>query len=121
MRADRYYPGFRAGKRTLQWGQDDIEGIGLPLETGRIWYVDGDKSTGGAGAKWEDAFADLESACDNTSLAAGDVILVAGRTMVATDTDPISYTENATIDTPQVSIIGVSRGRTQGGLPRSEE
>ena len=122
MRADRYYPGFRAGKRTLQWYPDDFVSAGLPLETGRIWYVDGDKSTGGAGAKWEDAFSESDFTGSlsgiSSSIAAGDVILVAGRTMAQTDTDPISYTTNLTIDIPQVSIIGVSRGRTQGGLPQ---
>jgi len=38
--------------------------------------------------------------------------------MAATDTDPISYTTNLVINVPQVSLIGVSRGRTQGGLPQ---
>ena len=88
----------------------------MPLEGGKVWYVDGDKSAGGGGSTWEDAFATLVAA--EAAASAGDVIYVAGRTMTKTDTDPISYTENLVIDTPQLSIIGVSRGRTQGGLPQ---
>lgn len=122
MRADRYYPGFRQGKRGLQWYPDDFVPSGLPLETGRIWYVDGDKTTGGAGASWSDAFGESDFdgnlSSVSSSIAAGDVILVAARTMAATDTDPISYTTNLTVNIPQISIIGVSRGRTQGGLPQ---
>ena len=38
--------------------------------------------------------------------------------MAATDTDPGSYAEALTIDVPDLSIIGVSRGRTQGGQPQ---
>src|SRR3990167_2277626 len=119
MRADRHYPGFH---RNLKWYPDDLVVPGIPLEGGNVWYVDGDKSSGGAGGSWEDAFGESDfngnlSAFPST-IAAGDVIYVAGRTMAATDTDPISYTTNLTIDVPQVSIIGVSRGRTQGGLPQ---
>ena len=88
----------------------------MPLEGGKVWFVDGDKSTGGAGATWEDAFVTLVAA--EAAASAGDVIFVAAKTMAKTDTDPGSYTENLTIDTPQLSIIGVSRGRTQGGLPQ---
>ena len=88
----------------------------IPLETGQVWFVDGDKSTGGGGKTWEDAFATIVAA--EAAASAGDVIFVAAKTVAATDTDPDSYTENLTINTPQLSIIGVSRGRTQGGLPQ---
>ena len=116
MKADRYYPGFTG--QNLKWYPENFVPPGVPLESGQIWYVDGDRAANGGGKSWSQAFVDLESAADNSALAAGDVIYVAARTNVLTDTDPISYTENATIDTPQVSIIGVSRGRTQGGLPQ---
>ncbi|KKM68594.1 hypothetical protein LCGC14_1459270 [marine sediment metagenome] len=94
----------------------------VPVETGNIWYVDGDRTTGGSGTSWDDAFgeSDFDGALTDlsSSIKAGDVIYVAARTMSQTDTDPVSYTTNLTIDIPQISLIGVSRGRTQGGLPQ---
>jgi len=114
MRANRYYPGFHGAHG--KWYPEDYVSAATPLETGRIWYVDGDKSASGAGRSWEDAFKTVVEA--EAAASAGDVVYVAGRTMAATDTDPISYTENLVINTPQLSIIGVSRGRTQGGLPQ---
>lgn len=118
MRADRYYPGFTAGKRSLQWYPDDYVPVGLPLETGRIWYVDGDKSSSGAGAKWEDAFSTIQEGIDAAS--AGDVVLVAAKTITALATDPVSYAETLIISNAKsnLSLIGVSRGLTQGGLPQ---
>jgi len=118
MDASRYYPGFRQGKRSLTWGLDDVIPMGLPLETGRVWYVDGDKSASGAGATWSDAYKTIQEAV--TASLAGDVVLIAGRTITATATDPISYAETVIIpnDKAQLSLIGVSRGRTQGGLPQ---
>jgi len=115
MRAENYYPGF---KRQMKWGPDDVVGFGVPLEGGDIWYVDGDKSTGGAGQSWEDAFATIQTAV--TAASAGDVIYVAGRTITALATDPVSYAETIIIPnaTSNLSIIGVSRGRSQGGLPQ---
>jgi len=94
----------------------------MPVEGGKVWFVDGDQSTGSHGGRsWSDAFDETEFDGALSSLGdvrAGDVIYVAARTMAQTDTDPISYTTNLTVDVPQVSIIGVSRGLTQGGLPQ---
>src|SRR3989337_897379 len=105
-----------------KWYPDDIIDGNTPIEGGNVWFVDGDKSTGGSGKSWEDAFgeSDFDGKLSDfpSTIAAGDVIYVAARTMAQTDTDPTSYTTNLTIDIPQVSIIGVSRGRTQGGLPQ---
>src|SRR3990167_529731 len=119
MRADRYYPGFH---RNLKWYPDDLVLPGMPLDGGNVWYVDGDKSSNGGGGSWEDAFSESQFngnlSSISSAIAAGDVFYVAGRTMAATDTDPISYTTNLVLNVPQVSLIGVSRGRTQGGLPQ---
>ena len=115
MKARDYFPAVKYGAK---WYPEDIVGGAFMNDTNNYWFVDGDKSANGGGKSWEDAFADLESAVNNASLTAGDTIFVAARTMAKTDTDPISYTENAVLDTPSVSIIGVSRGRTQGGLPQ---
>ena len=95
---------------------EDTAGFFSMNDTNGYWFVDGDKSTGGGGKSWEDAFATIVAA--EAAASAGDTIFVAAKTVAATDTDPDSYTENLTINTPQLSIIGVSRGRTQGGLPQ---
>lgn len=115
MKARDYFPAVKFGAK---WYPEDIVGTPFMNDTNNYWFVDGDKSASGSGTSWEDAFHDVESAVNNTSLTAGDTIFVAARTMNATSTDPVSYTENAVIDTPSISLIGVSRGRTQGGLPQ---
>lgn len=92
-----------------------------PVETGNVWFVDGDKGTGGAGGTWEDAYSTIAGAI--TAASAGDVIYIAARTITAGATDPISYEENLTIPNAKssLSLIGVSRGRTQGGLPQLKD
>ncbi|MBZ5529734.1 MAG: hypothetical protein LAN71_17795 [Acidobacteriia bacterium] len=114
---------------TLRFGnkiypQNLIE-FGTPLSTGRVWFVDGDKSTGQAGATWEDAFSTIQAAINAAS--SGDVIYIAERTIPVVNgslgsvgTDPISYDEHLTIPNSKssLSLIGVSRGLTQGGLPQ---
>jgi len=112
-----YIPAFKYGNKLYP---QHLVLPSMPLEDGKVWYVDGDKSTGGGGSTWADAFgeSDFNGNISALGVGAGDVVYVAGRTMVATDTDPISYTTNLVINVPQVSLIGVSRGRTQGGLPQ---
>lgn len=113
-----YIPAFKYGNKLYP---QHVVLPSMPLEGGKVWYVDGDQATGThGGSTWADAFSDAEFDGNLSALgvSAGDVVYVAGRTMAATDTDPISYTTNLTINVPQVSIIGVSRGRTQGGLPQ---
>ena len=117
-RADRYYPGFDGANK---WYPDNFVSPTVPVEGGQVWYVDGDKSTDGSGTTWEDAFSETQfdgSLSALTGVAAGDVFYVAARTIARSATDPVSYTANLVIDVPQVSIIGVSRGLTQGGLPQ---
>ena len=114
------YPGFQPGQ--FKWYPQNLITPFTPVESGNVWFVDGDKSTGGSGTTWEDAFgeSDFDGALSSvsSSIKAGDAIYVAARTLAVTDTDPISYTANLTIDIPQISLIGISRGRTQGGLPQ---
>lgn len=94
---------------------DDLHGF-VTKET--VWFVDGtngsDTSSGKFG--WASAFATIQKAV--TSAGKGDTILVAAKEMAATDTDPGSYAETVSITTPQIILIGVSNGRTQGGLPQ---
>jgi len=113
MRAEDYYPGF---KRGMRWGPDDV--IAGPVSKGDIWYVDGDKSAGGAGQSWDDAFATIGAAVSAASK--NDVIYVAPLLWGAVQTDPNSYDETFTIPLAKsnLSIIGTGTGRTQGGLPQ---
>jgi len=113
-----YVPALKFGAKI--YPQNMISPL-TPVETGRVWFVDGDKSTGGSGNSWEDALSETDfdgTLSEVADIQAGDVIYVAARTMAQTDTDPTSYTMNLVIDVPQVSIIGISRGLTQGGLPQ---
>lgn len=93
----------------------------MPIEGGNVFFADGDRSSGGGGRSWGDAFSKIQDAIDAAS--AGDVIYVAGRTHTDYTGDPVSYEENLTIPwaTSSLSIIGVSRGRTQGGLPQLKD
>lgn len=113
-----YIPAFKYGHKL--YPQNMIV-PGMPLEGGKVWFVDGDKSTGGAGGTWEDAFATIQAAI--TAASAGDVIYIAGRTHTDYTGDPVSYEENLTIPwvTSSLSLIGVSRGLTQGGLPQIKD
>src|SRR3989304_1105927 len=117
MNVADHFPAFKYGAKLYPQNMILPD---MPLEGGNVWFVDGDKSTGGGGKTWEDAFgeSDFNGNISALGIGAGDVVYVAGRTMVATDTDPISYPTNLVINVPQVSLIGVSRGRTQGGLPQ---
>ena len=86
---------------------------------GDVWFVDG---TNGAstydGKSWTRAFSIIQLAV--TAASAGDVIFVTSKLITDLTGDPTNYAENIIIpaDTPNLSIIGVSRGRTQGGLPQ---
>jgi hypothetical protein len=114
MNAAEYIPAFKFGHKVYP---QNLVLPSMPLEGGNVFFVDGDKSAGShAGKTWEDAFPTLVAA--EAAASAGDLIFVANKTNAATDTDPQSYTENLVINTPNLSIIGVSRGRTQGGLPQ---
>ncbi len=117
--AANYMPALKYGHKI--YPQNIISPL-TPVESGNVWFVDGDKTTGGSGTSWEDAWSesDFDGALTalSSSITAGDVIYVAARSMTKTSTDPVSYTTNLTIDVPQISLIGVSRGRTQGGLPQ---
>lgn len=113
-----WLPSFKYGHKV--YPQNMVSPL-TPVETGDVWFVDGDKSTGGAGKTWEDAYATIAAAISAAS--AGDVIYIAAKTITAAATDPVSYEENLTIPNAKssLSLIGVSRGRTQGGLPQLKD
>jgi len=86
---------------------------------GTTRFVDG---TNGAdtnnGSGWGNAFATIQAAV--TASSAGDTIMIAAKTITAGATDPTSYAETIIIPAAKtsLSLIGVSRGRTQMGLPQ---
>ena len=100
--------------------QSDIQTFTSLSAPGKIYYVDG---TNGSDAYsglrgWGDAFATIQAAV--TAASAGDTILILAKAITGTDTDPNSYAETVIIPVtkPSLSLIGISRGRTQGGLPQ---
>ena len=116
MRYRDHAPALRFGAKI--YPEDLVDAGGLPLSTGKVIFVDGDAAGDGSGTTWEDAFNDIQSAV--TSASAGDVIYIAERTVAATGTDPVSYAETIIIPNSKshLSLIGVPRGLTQGGLPQ---
>lgn len=85
---------------------------------GAVYFVDGTLGSDGAsGTSPTYALATIQKAIDKA--VAGDVIYVFPKDM-GVDGDPGSYTENLTIAATKdrLSIIGVSHGRTQCGLPQ---
>jgi len=89
---------------------------------GKVYYVDGTNgSDGNTGKGWSDAKVTIQAAIDLAS--AGDTIFITAKLITDMTGDPTSYEENLTIgaDTPNLSLIGISRGQTQGGLPQLKD
>jgi hypothetical protein len=86
---------------------------------GTTRFVDGTNgSDNNLGLTWGDAYATIQAAI--TASSAGDTVYIAAKTITAGATDPTSYAESLTIVAAKtnLSLIGVSRGRTQMGLPQ---
>ena len=93
----------------------------LPLGSvgSNYFFVDGTNGAdGNAGSSPSRAFATIQRAFTVNDEAPNALVFVLPKKMVATDTDPINYAETVIIDSPSSALIGVSRGRTQGGLPQ---
>jgi len=105
---------FQNGTVTFQNGNNFIG------DGGQIWHVDGSKAGGvsGNGKTWATAYVTIQEAV--TAASAHDMVLVAPKLLTDFTGDPASYAETIIIPatTRSLSIIGVSRGRTQGGLPQ---
>lgn len=94
-------------------------GVSGGIANGDIYYVDGTNgTTTGDGLTWATALSTIQAAVDK--LGVNGTIYVAPKEMAAAATDPGSYSESVIIgaDNAGTAIIGVSRGRTQGGLPQ---
>ena len=81
-----------------------------------VRYVDYNSvNADGAGKTWETAFHTIAAAV--AVVDQGGVILIKGKNVAATATDPSSYAEVVSITTPQIHLLGVG-SRVQGGLPQ---
>ncbi len=97
-------------------------GIGVPNGEGDTWFVDGTNGTAGGNAKsWSTATTTIQAAIDLAG--PGDTIYVTAKAISDQTGDPASYEENLIIPNTakSLSIIGVSRGRTQGGMPQLKD
>lgn len=97
-------------------------GVSAPNGEGDVWFVDGTNgATGNDGKSWSTAMVTIQAAV--TAAGPGDTIYITAIDITDTTGDPGSYEENITIPlaTSNLSLIGVSRGRTQGGLPQLKD
>ncbi len=107
-----------------QWDQHVTfsQGVSGPNGEGDVWYVDGTNgSVGNNGKSWSRALTTVQAAIDLAG--PGDTIYVTAKAISDQTGDPASYEENLIIPNTakSLSIIGVSRGRTQGGLPQFKD
>ena len=112
-------PPYRNGPYTWDQHITFNAGVSAPNGEGAVWFVDGTNgSTGGPGTSWTTAFNTIQLAV--TAAGPGDTIYVTAKDLTDFTGDPTSYAETIIIPaaTSNLSIIGVSRGRTQGGLPQ---
>jgi len=95
-----------------------LQGNALSVNPGKTWYVDGDVNASGTGDSWGSAFKTIQEGV--TAASADDIVYVAAQKITDYTGDPTSYEENVIIPFANagMALIGVSRGRTQGGLPQ---
>ena len=100
--------------------QDSAIRPGIDNTNYKIVYVDGTNGsdTNCDGSSWACALATVQAGV--TAAGAGGFVYVMPKAMAAGATDPGDYAENIVIPATMagLSIIGVNRGRTQGGLPQ---
>lgn len=114
-RARNYIPALKFGHKIYP---EDLAAAERPFSD--YWYVDGDNGadSGNVGVSVDKPTKTVQYAIDLAS--AGDVIYVKEKAITDYTGDPTNYAEVLTIPfaTSSLSIIGISRGRTQGGLPQ---
>ena len=93
------------------------------MTKGNTWYVDASQASGssGDGTTWDKAFLTIGEGIAAAS--AGDTVYIVAKEIIDYTGDPSSYEENLIIPyaTSSLALIGVSRGRTQGGLPQLKD
>jgi hypothetical protein len=112
-------PPYRNGPYTWDQSVSFSAGIGSANTNGQIRYVDGTNGNdSNSGKSWGKAFSTIQAAV--TSAGANGVVYVAPKEITDTTGDPASYAETIIIPATHVglSLVGISRGRTQGGLPQ---
>jgi len=112
-------PPYRNGPYTWDQQVTFSQGVAGVNSPGKVWFVDGTSGTaGGDGKSWANAVNTITLAVNKAGV--NDTIYVVPKTITDYTGDPTGYAETIIIgaDTPGLSIIGVSRGRTQGGLPQ---
>jgi len=112
-------PPYRNGP--YRWDQHVTfsQGASFGNGEGDVWFVDGTNgASGNNGTSWSTAVDTIQAAV--TLAGPGDTIYVTANDITDATGDPTSYDETIIIPaaTSNLSIIGVSRGRTQGGLPQ---
>ena len=100
--------------------QDNAIRPGIDNTSKKIVYVDGTNGSDTLqdGSSWKCALATVQAGV--TAAGLGGIVYVMPKEMAAGATDPGNYTESIIIPATMagLQIIGVSRGRTQGGLPQ---
>jgi len=112
-------PPYSQGPYTWDQHVTFSQGAGFSTGEGSVWYVDGTNGSSGNNAKsWTTAIDTIQGAV--TLAGPGDTIYVTANDLTDFTGDPTSYDETIIIPaaTSNLSIIGVSRGQTQGGLPQ---
>lgn len=112
-------PPYRNGPYTWDQPVSFSAGISGANTKGKIRYVDGTSGSDSASGKgWGKALATIQAGV--TAAGANGIVYVAPIEMAAGATDPGSYAETIIIPATHesLSIIGISTGRTQGGLPQ---
>ena len=112
-RADKDIPTLRYGNKIYP---ENL--AGLPINTwGEYFYVDGNKTAGGAGKTWADAFYRVQDAIDAAT--SGDVVYIKPKTPGIWD--PVAYAETLIIPytKPHLTLMGVSAGgaNVYGAMP----
>jgi len=99
-------------------GNTWVQGNALTVNPGNTWYVDGDVNASGTGNSWDSAFKTIQEGV--TAAKADDVVYVAAKKITDYTGDPTAYAETVIIPYANagMALVGVNRGRTQGGLPQ---
>lgn len=115
-------PPFSIGPYTWDQHVTFTGGVSGINTGGDVYFVDGTNGAdGNDGKSWSNAKVTIQAAV--TAASAGDTIYITAKDITDWTGDPTSYEENITIPaaTSSLALIGISRGRTQGGLPQLKD